>query len=255
MTRPRHTLITGATGALGGALAREHAARGDRLTLQGRRPAALARIAAECQGLGSEVTTQAVDLAAPEALAEWLAVQATDPPERLIASAGLNAHPAGDTILEADADSAAILEVNLRAPLQLIRTLAPAMADRGRGEILLISSLAAWHGLAVAPTYSATKAALKAYGEALAGRLRPHGVAVTVVMPGYFDSPMARAMPGPHPAMQSPETAARHVRRAADRQRLMIAFPQPLAMGCRWLGLAPRAISHRILRLLGYAPR
>lgn len=250
----RHVLITGASGALGRALALKHAACGDQLTLHGRREEVLAEVAAACRTQGGEVTTRAVDLLDRAATDAWIAELRAAPPDRLIANAGLNAHPQPNELFEPEDASEAILEVNLRATMRLVRGLAPGMAARGSGEIVFVSSLAAWHGLSSAPTYSATKAAIKAYAEALTEQLRPHGVAVTLAMPGYFDSPMGRAMPGPHPGMQTPERAAHLILRASDRRRPMVAFPQPLAMGCRWLGFAPRWISHRILRLLGFAP-
>ena len=79
-----------------------------------------------------------------------------------------------------------MLEVNLRAPIALARALAPAMIARGSGHIVFISSLA---GKAAAPAssiYSATKFGLRGFALGLREDLRPHGVGVSVVLPGFI---------------------------------------------------------------------
>ena len=139
-----------------------------------------------------------------------------------------------------------------RRPLATVDAVLPAMRARGRGQIALISSLAAYYGLPVTPSYCASKAAIKTYGEALRGWLAREGVRVSVVMPGYVESKMCREMPGPKPFLWSPERAARCIRRGLARNQARISFPFPLNFGTWWLSVLPPTVSQRILRLLDY---
>ncbi|WNK21189.1 SDR family NAD(P)-dependent oxidoreductase [Halomonas piscis] len=247
-------LITGATGAIGGALARRYAAAGTRLILHGRRQEALEALAERCRRRGARVTTSRIDLADPESLARWLEdeVCAVAVPDIVIACAGQNTHPATPGALEPAADAQAVLALNLAVPVAMAQHLVPHMRARGSGQLAFVSSLAAWYGLPTTPTYSASKAGIKAYGEGLRGWLAPFGIGVSVVMPGYVSSPMCQAMPGPKPGEWPPERAARVIQRGIRANRARIAFPFWLGWGTRWLGLLPAGLSQRLLKVLGY---
>jgi short-subunit dehydrogenase len=122
------------------------------------------------------------------------------------------------------------------------------MAARGRGRIALIASLAAYRGLPCSPGYSASKAGLRAYGEALRAQIEPFGVGVTVVCPGFFASPMTDRWVGPTPFLISGEQAARKVKRGIDRGRRRVSFPWPMALGMRLSDMLPAVLGDRILR-------
>src|SRR5690606_32616370 len=128
----------------------------------------------------------------------------------------------------------------------------PAMRRRGTGQIALLSSLAAYFGLPSTPSYSASKAAVKAYGEALRGWLAPEGIRVNVIMPGYVRSPMCDDLPGPTPFLWSPARAARVIGRGLARDKARISFPFPLSLGCWFLAVLPARLSVYILGKLGY---
>lgn len=246
-------VITGATGALGSALARGYAAPGIHLHLQGRRAAALAELAEACRGAGATVTSAPLDLVDEPARDGWLArLAAGPPPDLVIANAGANAHPAAGAATESPAEHRQLIELNLRAPLAMAEALLPPMVAAGRGQLALMGSLAAWHGLAPAPAYSATKAAIKAFGEGTRARLAGTGVGVSVILPGYVDSAMARGMPGPQPQRLQPERAAARIRAGLRRRRARIAFPLPLSLGCQWLSVLPAGGAEALLRWLGY---
>ena len=253
MKSPKAILITGATGAIGGALAREYAREGVTLYLQGRRSERLEVLAAECEGRGANVLVRQVDMRDEAALRAWLEEVATGrAPELVIVNAGINTHPGPGGDPEPWAEVDALLDVNLRAAMIIVDRLVPWMRERGRGQIAFISSLAGHFGLPVTPAYSASKAGLKAYGEALRGWLAPAGIEVNVIMPGYVESPMCEAMPGPKPFLLSPDTAAQRIRIGLARNRARITFPWPLNWGTWWLSVLPPDLSIRILGWLGY---
>ncbi len=246
-------LITGATGAIGGALACHYARPGRTLLLQGRNAEQLEAVAQRCREAGAEVLSERLDLCDTEALLAWLERVCSDAvPDLAIACAGMNINTGPQQAGESWREMEALLALNIRATLALTNDLAQRMRARGQGQLVLISSLAGYYGLPVTPSYSASKAAVKAYGEAIRGWLAGQGVGVTVVMPGYVASPMCHEMPGPKPFLWQPERAARVIARGVARNRARISFPFPLNFGCWWLAVLPAALSQRILRWLDY---
>jgi NAD(P)-dependent dehydrogenase (short-subunit alcohol dehydrogenase family) len=246
----RRILITGATSAIGSALAWEYAAPGVTLILHGRRQDALARVAQVCEARGATVRCHCLDVRDGPAIQAWLA--GLEPLDLVVINAGMNTHvgPGGEAESWDEVD--ALLDVNLKASMRIAQAVLPAMRARGRGQIAFMSSLAGYFGLPVTPAYSASKAGLKAYGEALRGWLAPEGIRVNVIMPGYVESPMCAAMPGPKPFLWPPGRAARVIRRGLAQDRARISFPFPLNWGTWWLAVLPAALSHRIVRWMGY---
>jgi short-subunit dehydrogenase len=145
-----------------------------------------------------------------------------------------------------------LIEVNVLAAIATVDRILPSMRKRKRGQIALMSSLAAYVGLPLTPSYCASKAAIKSYGEALRGWLAPEGIRVNVIMPGYVDSAMCRNMPGPKPLLWPADRAARYIRRGLALNRARISFPFPLNVGTWLLSVLPPALSERILRHLNY---
>ena len=250
----RSVLITGATGSIGSALARIYAKPGVILFLQGRKAALLSRLGSQCEVSGAHVRTAAFDLREREQLSRWLEnVCAQSVPDLIIVNAGINIHSGAENAGENWQDVEALLEVNIRAALATVNGILPSMRKRGNGQIALISSLAAYHGLPMTPSYCASKAALKAYGEGLRGWLADENIKVNVVMPGYVESQMCDDMPGPKPFLWSPDKAANTIKRGLAANKARISFPFPLNLGTWFLAVLPAAISQRLLRLFGYA--
>ena len=138
--------------------------------------------------------------------------------------------------------------VNLLGAINTVEPLLPALCARGRGRVAAVASIAAYRGLPYSPGYCASKAGLRAYAEALRPRLERHRVGVTVVCPGFFDSPMTDRFDGPTPFLLSSEGAARIVKRGIDRGRRRVAFPRPLVLGLQFCDIAPAFIGDAILR-------
>lgn len=248
--KPRTMLITGATGGIGGALARLYAEPGRTLILQGRDEARLAELARQCQERGAEVEAVGLDFRDTDRLRAWLeeAAGRFDVDLAILNAGVTNSVGQGET-WEA---IRSLVEINLLATLAAVTALLPSLRRRGRGQIALVSSLAAWYGMPITPAYGASKAALKNYGEALRGWLAPEGITVSVVMPGFVKSAMSDRFPGPKPFMMSPEQAALRIKRGLDRKQARIAFPLLLDIGMRGLALLPARWSDWIMGRLGY---
>ena len=244
-------LITGASGGIGQALADCYAAPGCTLVLHGRDPQRLQVLAQRCRERGARTDVLEHDLADSAGWMARLSTYCADTPIDLaLLCAGVAGTPADG--LDPWDGVQAMLDVNLRAAMATVSVLAAPMGRRGHGQIALIGSLAAHVGMPLSPAYCASKAGLKAYGEAMRSVLAPHGVALTVVLPGFVETAMSDRYPAPKPFMVSAPQAARRIQSALRRNPARIAFPQPLAFGMWALGSLPPAWAQWLLRRLGY---
>lgn len=246
-------LITGATGSIGGALAKSYAESGVLLHLHGRNEILLNELADECRQRGAKVSIHRTNLLDSVALRCWLEeLDKSSPLDIFIACAGININIGSDFSGEKLDEMEALLDLNVKATLLMTGQIAMCMRQRRRGQIGLMSSLAGYYGLPITPSYSASKAAIKTYGEALRGWLAAYNVNVTVIMPGYVDSVMCSEMPGPKPFLWQPDKAAAIICRGISAKRARISFPFPLNLGCWFLSVLPSAVSAWILKRLNY---
>ena len=251
---PRTILITGATGGIGSALAQVYAEPGNTLILQGRNAIRLAELTTLCETQGARVLTEVLDVRKLDEFSAWLKeICQLEKVDLVIVNAGVNTNIGPEGKGECWEDVQNLIQVNVLAAMATVDAVLPSMRSRGDGQIALVSSLAAYFGLAVTPSYCASKAAIKAYGEALQGWLQPEGIRINVVMPGYVESQMCTDMPGPKPFLWSAEKAARYIKRGLARNQSRISFPFPLNLGTWFLAVLHPWISVRILRLLDYS--
>jgi NAD(P)-dependent dehydrogenase (short-subunit alcohol dehydrogenase family) len=209
-------LITGASRGLGRALAHELGRRGARLVLVARDAAALETVAAQVREAGGEAHAIAADVSKTETAAR-IAGSATalvGPIDIVIHNASsLGPVPLLPLAETSDAQFEEALSTNLFGPFRLTRALVGAMALRGRGLIVHITSDAATSAYARWGAYGASKAALEQLGRIWEAELGEAGVHFVNLDPGEMDTQMHRdAIPDADPAtLLRPEAAARRI--------------------------------------------
>jgi short-subunit dehydrogenase len=230
-------LVTGATGGIGQAISRAFSERGANLILTGRRGDVLERLAGE---LGARAIP--CDLADRDQLGRLAAE--SSPVDVLIANAALPASGVLTELTQEQIDR--MLEVNLAAPIVLARSLAPGMIERRRGHMVFISSLAGKAASPASSIYSATKFGLRGFALGLREDLRPHGVGVSVVLPGFISDAGLFADAGdiklpPGIRTRTPEQVAAAVTHVIERNRAEAQVaPLSLRLGAAFAGLAPQ---------------
>lgn len=241
-------VITGASSGVGAALARRYARERATLGLLGRDEAKLGEVAAACREQGATVETAALDVRARPEMAQWISdFDRRSPIDVVIANAGvMTGTPPGGEIEAADA-AHALIEINVLGVLNTVQPVIPAMVRRRAGQIVIVSSLAAFVPLADAPAYSASKAAVLNYGLSLRGLLAREGVRVNVVCPGYVTTPMSRQELGSKPFEMDVGRAADLILRGIARNDAMIVFPFGLGLATRFGGILPDWLQRRVL--------
>ena len=242
----RTVLLTGATGGLGHAIARRLHREGARLVLTGRRTEVLEPLAAE-----TGAQSVAVDLTDAAAV-ERLGAEHGDV-DILVANAGLpgSGHILSFSVEEIDR----ALAVNLRAPMILARLIGERMVQRGSGHIVLVSSLSGKAATPRTSVYSATKFGLRGFAIALRQDLRPSGVGVSAVFPGFVRDAGMYAESGaklpPGVGTSAPDEVAEAVVRAVERNRGEVdVAPLPMRLGALFSGVAP-GVAATFTRLAG----
>lgn len=178
-------LVTGASSGIGEAIAEELAARGYDLMLVGRDEARLLECAARIgRARGVRTVTLVCDLTEVDAVRRVYerVRKAAASVDVLVNNAGFGIHGAFD---ETDSEQTdALIQVLVRAPLQLIHAFLPQMRRRGRGHIINVASVYSQCAVPYQAAYSACKAFLLSFSHALEVELRGSGVVTTVVCPG-----------------------------------------------------------------------
>jgi short-subunit dehydrogenase len=244
---PRSILITGASSGIGEALALEYAGVGLTLTLTGRDATRLAAVAEACRARGATVTSATVDVVDEDKLARFIGeADDTTPLELVIANAGVSA-PLSD-LTHLDAQVRRTFDVNLTGVFNTLHPTLARMLPRRRGQLAIVSSIAGLRGLPGAVAYSASKAAVLAYGEGLRGRLAREGIEVSVICPGYVRSRMTARNKFPMPFLMDADRAARRIRHGLRRNRGRIAFPWPTYVAMLLITALPEALLDRLSR-------
>ncbi|MBO9531756.1 MAG: SDR family NAD(P)-dependent oxidoreductase [Solirubrobacteraceae bacterium] len=250
--RDSTVLLTGATGGLGAAMARALRAKGANLVLTGRNRALLDPLAEELGAVAAPCDlTDRVALNA--LLEEYRGVDA------LIANAAVPATGLLDSFTEEELDR--IVAANLTAPIQMARALVPAMVERGRGHVVVVSSLSGKVASPASSMYSATKFGVRGFAFGLRQDLEGTGVGVSVVSPGFirdagmFAKTLANAggddvLP-PGVGTCTPEQVANATVDAILRDRFEVTVaPLPMRVGATF-GLAFPRVAAKTQKLSG----
>ncbi len=242
MRSPRHLVITGASSGIGRALAIEYAAPGSVIGLIGRDAARLDQVAVECRKRGATAQAVVIDVRDREHLGRW--VEKFDdgaPIDLLVANAGVLVRMAGADI-EPAADAYELMQVNVLGVMNTVQPIASRMLGRRRGQIAIVSSVAAFTPLPHSPSYSASKAAVLNYGLSLRTLLAAHDVEVSVICSGFVETPMIAGITDPKPFNMSAEKAARLIVEGLASDRAVIMFPFFFGLLSRIDGLLPDAL-------------
>jgi len=184
--------ITGASSGIGRALALEAAALGARLVLSGRRQAALDEASRECEARGAEAgAVLCFDLESPAARAEACeaAPKLLGPVDVLVLNAGMSQR---STFLETTSEAFdRVMNLDFAAQVDMVRRCLPAMAARGSGTLVAVSSFVGLAGMPLRPAYSSAKHALAGLFQNLRSELSGTGVRVVTVYPGYVRTAVA----------------------------------------------------------------
>jgi NAD(P)-dependent dehydrogenase (short-subunit alcohol dehydrogenase family) len=162
----------------------------------------------------------------------------------LIANAGI-----GETVAAADlrADSfAKVINVNLLGAVNCVAAVLPEMLKLGSGQLVAISSLAAYRGLPKSGAYCASKAALSSFFETLRLDLQKTGVNVTIIHPGFIKTQLTAGRQARLPFLMELDEAVARIVYAIEMRRKSYAFPWPLAAIVRLGMIMPNALYDRI---------
>ncbi len=241
------TFLTGASSGIGRSLARRLAAGGEAVATAARRKPLLDSLVAEIEKEGGRALAVECDVTnrtrVHEAVAE--AEATLGPIDRLVANAG-----GGDRTFAGRFEAAQVervIALNVIGAANCIEAVLPGMLSRGRGHLVAVGSLAAYRGLPTAGAYSAAKAALSNLMESLRIELRPLGVDVTLLLPGFVRTEPSKGRKKSKPLQLELEDATARMHAAILARRPRYAFPAPLVLVLGLARILPAALYDRLL--------
>ncbi|HSE09367.1 MAG TPA: SDR family oxidoreductase [Nocardioidaceae bacterium] len=244
-TAPPDVLLTGACGGIGKAVAARYLRAGSRVALLGRDEAVLDDLRATAPDRARAYTPDVTDVEQMLEVAEdWCA--AFGVPDVVIANAGV----AGGFDTAAVEDLAVMrrmLEINLLGVATTFHPFVSPMRDRRTGTLVGIASVAGWRGLPGNGAYSASKGGLIRYLESLRTELRPHGVRVVTMSPGYVRTALTAGNTMRMPGLLEADDAAARIVEAIDRGRERVTVPRRTGLVSRALAVLPGTVQDRVL--------
>ena len=250
--KPQRALLTGASSGIGYELAKRLAARGIEVWVAARRAELLAKLVEEIAAAGGKAHALALDVARHDETHDTLlALDAqVGGIDLVIANAGLGGERGSRTVLETGwAEVRDLFQVNLLGAAATLTPFIKPMVARGGGHLVGVSSLAARLPIPRGAPYGASKAGLTFLLESMDVELRPLGIPVTVVEPGFVRTAMSdQLVNDPRPFLVEVDEAARLIDLGIQRESRMIRFPWILGAVSSSTNMLPRALSAPIIR-------
>jgi NADP-dependent 3-hydroxy acid dehydrogenase YdfG len=248
MPTVRSALITGASSGIGHGLAQWFASRDVQVYAAARRLPQLEQLAATNPARITPVQLDVADRDATVQRVRELDVECGGL-DLVIANAGVG--PLTDGRQLDWSDVANVIDVNVAGAAATVSAVLPRMVERGRGQVVGISSIAAARGLPKGAAYSASKAFLTTYLEGLRVDLGGTGVVVTTVSPGFVRTPSTEHATHPMPFILELDDAVERIGRGIERGAPAISFPWPLVASTGLMKLLPRRLYEAIARRMG----
>lgn len=237
--------ITGASSGIGKALAERLLRDGYRVAVSARSADALAELASSHPG---KIGVYPLDVTDPAAVKQVFAAVESEmgPVDLAVFAAGSYTRDYAK-----DFDSARtrqMFELNVLGTASCLETVMPAMTARRSGHIAVVASVSGYVGLPGAATYGATKAALNVISEALYPELERSGVKITIINPGFVDTPLTKKNDFPMPFLVSSEEAADTIAKGLAKGKFEIIFPWKMAVAIRLLHALPHSLRFALTR-------
>ena len=241
-------MITGASSGIGRGLAVEIARRGAKLGLVARRVEVIEEVVREIESAKGKAVALPADVQAVDAVSAAAdSLRASfGPIDVLIANAGIG--PTRDAAKFSAAEVSDVINVNVIGASNSVAAVIPEMVARASGQLVAISSLAAYRGLPRSAAYCASKAAVSAFFESLRLDLGPRGIDVTIIHPGFVRTPLTGGRAAQMPYLMELDDAVAKMVRAIEKRRKRYSFPWQLATIVRAGMIMPIWMYDRISR-------
>ena len=236
--------VVGASSGIGRELASALSGRADHVAASARSAGKLDDLAASKPNIGAYTA----DVTDAEGLASCVAaIEASGGPVDLAVFCAAQWKMMKAQSLDRDT-VAEMFDVNYMGVVNAIQAVLPGMLARRSGHVVIVASVAGYRGLPRSLTYGPTKAALINLAEALKIELEPEGIAVSLVNPGFVDTPLTENNPFPMPDLITAKQAAEHILAGLDADRFEIAFPWRFTRVLKLLRILPYGAYFAVIR-------
>jgi short-subunit dehydrogenase len=246
----QNALITGASSGLGRGLAVYFAKKGVKVFAAARRSELLQSLKDE---VGSEGVIEPVELDVANANETIARIRQLDETsgglDLIIANAGVGLDTSGKRIKWENVERT--IQVNVMGSAATLTAVIPQMVSRGKGHLVGIASIAAFRGLPRSASYSASKAFLSTFLESLRIDLKPTGVKVSCIYPGWVKTDLTAKNKFKMPFLLETDDAVNRMGRAIERGAANYVFPFPLSVAMRTASTLPRPLYEAAIRQLG----
>lgn len=249
MSKFKNVLITGASSGLGRALAIELSKKSQNLFLCARNFENLQETKNLCQNSNANIYLKILDVKDEIASQNYITeIEENFALDLVIANAGVSGGTAHGT--ESFAQVKEIFDTNLYGVLNIVQPIIEKMTLRKNGQIVIISSLAGFISLPSSPAYSASKSAVRIYGEALRGNLAEFGVKVNIACPGYIKTKMTAVNNFYMPFLMDSAKASQIIINGIEKNHGRIIFPIIFYFLIRVLLSLPFSLVEKIMKKL-----